>query len=58
VWFKFNGHNMKNDTTPESVVQQQLDAFNARDIDAFAHDLRRRCAAFRAPIEVGGPRLG
>jgi hypothetical protein len=25
---------MKNDTTPESVVQQQLDAFNARDIDA------------------------
>jgi len=25
---------MENDTTPESVVQRQLDAFNARDIDA------------------------
>ena len=25
---------MKNDTTAESVVQRQLDAFNARDIDA------------------------
>jgi hypothetical protein len=25
---------MKNDNTPESVVQRQLDAFNARDIDA------------------------
>ena len=25
---------MKNDPTPESVVQRQLDAFNARDIDA------------------------
>jgi len=43
---------MKNDPTPESVVQQQLDAFNARDIDALLAVYADEAQLFEHPAKL------
>lgn len=40
---------MKNSTTPESVVQRQLDAYNAQDVDAFVATYAEDAQQFEYP---------